>query len=113
MPLSRFRGVLPKSTVLRFSGPAGGERKALLLKPRDGNRLTVQGRLPKDRIVAATLEADRDPVPLDLDGPSGLGGATVQLLGGRLLETSESRCQSAVTAVGDRGRCRPRGCGAF
>src|SRR5512135_2629868 len=78
-----------KSTILRLSGRAEGQREAPLPKPRDGNRLAVQGRFTKDRVVAATLESDRDPVPLDLDGPSGLDEATVQLLRGRLLEAPQ------------------------
>ena len=38
---------------------------------------------------AAALEADRDPVLLDLDRPAGLDEATVQLLRCRLLEPAE------------------------
>src|SRR5512135_50607 len=92
--------------MLQLSGSAEGEPETLLPKPGDANRLAVQGRFPKDRVVAAPLEGDRDPVTLDLDCPSGLDEAAVQLLGRRLLEATQPRRQPAVAAVGDHRQRR-------
>src|SRR5512135_2864801 len=92
--------------MVRLSGLAEGEREAPLPEPRDGNGLAVQGRVPKDGIVAATLEADRDLVLVDLDSPSRLDGAAVQLLRGRLLEAAQPRGQPAIAAIGDHRQRR-------
>ena len=42
-----------------------------------------------DRVVVASIEGDRDPVLLDLDGPPGRIEATVPLLGCRFLEAMQ------------------------
>src|SRR3954454_1765049 len=91
--LASFKPRFPqpgKQSILgRLSGSAVGELDLPLAEPRDRQRVAFERRLAGDRVVAATVEADDQPVVLNRHGPGGLDEPTVQLLRGGLLEAVE------------------------
>src|SRR5262249_14824147 len=91
---------------LTVVGSTKGEHEPPAAQPRDSDRLAVQGRFAKERVVATALEGDRDPIGLDPYSPPCPKKTPIELLGRRLLEAAQSRPQPAIATVSDHRQRR-------